>query len=75
MGRSAIDVTPEFLTHLSMLTNFCTIVGSKEADGVVRLAIEGGIVPDAPLVSAEFTTVTGNTFGQITARFWAEPRP
>ncbi len=67
--RSSIDVEPECLADIiAMLKQFgVTVTGSKEAEGVVCLIIEGDIVPDQPKVKIGVNRVIGSTIATLTA--------
>lgn len=67
--RSTIDIDPECMTDIiSMLGQFgVKVIGSKDAERVVCLTIEGDIVPDLPKVMIRVDKAIGTTIATLTA--------
>lgn len=67
--KSTIDIDIECLGEIvAMLRQFdIRVTGSKEANGVVCLAIEGPLVPDVPKVMVGCQLVVGEKYATLTA--------
>lgn len=68
--KSTIDVEIECLGEIvAMLRQFdIRVIGSKEASGMVCLAIEGPLVPDVSKVMVGCQLFVGEKYATLTAR-------